>query len=195
MDQADALFRDALPDGSADGAPTPDAVWRECGQWLRRTAYRVRERARGVEVDDLIQQGILAALEARPRYRADLGVSFLGFVKPRIFGAMIDFLGTSRREVDVDTIAEIVADPEPDVVSRIIEHEDQSGLVREIEALPVRERMVIALFYLEEFSNREIAQILEMTEGGVTRVRQRALVLIAQGLSRADDEQTERVSE
>lgn len=58
---------------------------------VKRIAYRLVSRLpESVQVEDLIQAGMLGLLEARERYRPDQGASFSTFAGIRIRGAMLD---------------------------------------------------------------------------------------------------------
>jgi RNA polymerase sigma factor for flagellar operon FliA len=58
---------------------------------VRRIAYRlVRRMPRHVEVDDLIQAGMIGLLEAAQRYECRAGASFETFAALRIRGAIVD---------------------------------------------------------------------------------------------------------
>lgn len=58
---------------------------------VKRIAYRLHGRLPAtVQMEDLIQAGMLGLLEARERYRDDEGASFTTFAGIRIRGAMLD---------------------------------------------------------------------------------------------------------
>lgn len=58
---------------------------------VKRIAYRLHGRLPdSVQVEDLIQAGMLGLLEAHERFRADEGASFTTFAGIRIRGAMLD---------------------------------------------------------------------------------------------------------
>ena len=78
---------------------------------VRRIAYKVARRLpRHVEIDDLIQAGMLGLLEAAQRYRASAS-SFETYAKYRIRGAILDSVrkfdwrprSMNRRLRDIDT--------------------------------------------------------------------------------------------
>src|ERR1700748_1969031 len=68
------------------GIPTPDAVLERAGAWIYRTALRLRQRMPWAEVDDLVQHGIMVALEMRDRNAPERGVPFDIFIKQQCFG-------------------------------------------------------------------------------------------------------------
>ncbi len=175
----------ATPDQVNSHMPTSEDVLIRCGAWIRRTALRLRDRMPWAEVDDLTQQGIMTALEMRERYHPERGVPFEAFIKPRVFGSMIDMLRQSgamvRREGELVRSLE-EADVDPGAVELLIASENLSALTSAIEKLPEQERTVISLFYLEEFTNAEIARLLNLSEPTASRVRHRAIAMLARSI-------------
>lgn len=73
-------------------ASTPDWV-RNHTELVRRIAHHLAARLPpGVDVDDLIQAGMIGLIEAARQFRGDGGASFETFASFRIRGAMIDEL-------------------------------------------------------------------------------------------------------
>ncbi|GBC99013.1 RNA polymerase sigma-D factor [bacterium HR17] len=58
-------------------------------------------------------------------------------------------------------------------------------LARAIERLPERERLVITLYFYEQLTLKEIAQILKLTEGRVCQLKAQALARLRVALKRA----------
>jgi len=166
--------------------PDPNEVLVQSGAWINRTAYRLHVRMPWAEVDDMIQHGVLTALELRERYEPDRGVPFPIYIKPRVFGAMIDIsrqTGSIKRREEA-YLAEADTVTEDDALETIINCENIDALETEIDELPYEERTVISLFYLEEISNKEVAAIMKITEVKAVRYRQKALSLLAEGIER-----------
>jgi RNA polymerase sigma factor for flagellar operon FliA len=70
-----------------------DALVKKHAELVRRIAYHlVAKLPPSVEVDDLIQAGMMGLLEAASQYSADRGASFETFAGIRIRGAMLDSL-------------------------------------------------------------------------------------------------------
>lgn len=70
---------------------------------VRRLANHLRPRIPGyIELDDMIQLGTMALIEAEKKYDPSLGISFENFAKTRIRGAIID---EARRFSDVSRLA------------------------------------------------------------------------------------------
>lgn len=70
-----------------------DALVKRHAELVRRIAYHlVAKLPPSVEVDDLIQAGMMGLLEAASQYSADRGATFETFAGIRIRGAMLDSL-------------------------------------------------------------------------------------------------------
>ena len=75
------------------GSGTGDALVLRHGELVKRIAYHLAGRLpHSVEVDDLIQAGMVGLLEAATHYASDRGASFETYAGIRIRGAMIDAL-------------------------------------------------------------------------------------------------------
>ena len=57
------------------------------------------------------------------------------------------------------------------------------GLADKISNLPEREKLVVSLYYDEEFNLREIGEILGITEGRVCQIHSQALVRLRARMS------------
>ncbi|MBM9537414.1 FliA/WhiG family RNA polymerase sigma factor [Desulfobulbus alkaliphilus] len=58
-----------------------------------------------------------------------------------------------------------------------LEKEELTGIIAEIlEELTEKERLVVALYYYEELTQKEIAEILEVSEGRVSQIHSQALL-------------------
>ena len=176
----------ALPDqGSRQDVPASEEVLVRCGAWIRRTALRLRDRMPWADVDDLTQQGIMTALEMRERYHPERGVPFEVFIKPRVFGAMVDMMRQAgslvRHESDIAHSLE--TEIAPGAIELITASENMAALTYAIDRLPDQERKVISLFYLNEFTNAEVARLLDLSEPKANRVRYRALSMLASSIT------------
>jgi RNA polymerase sigma factor for flagellar operon FliA len=75
------------------GTNNADALVMRHAELVKRIAYHLAGRLpASVEVDDLIQSGMLGLLEAAANYTADRGASFETYAGIRIRGAMLDAL-------------------------------------------------------------------------------------------------------
>jgi len=73
----------------------------------------------------------------------------------------------------------------------IQEENFKCGLVDKISNLPEREKLVISLYYDEEFNLREIGEILGITEGRVCQIHGQALVRLRARMSEWVDSEAE----
>jgi RNA polymerase sigma factor for flagellar operon FliA len=63
---------------------------------VRRLAYHLMARLpASVQMDDMVQAGMIGLMDAASRYRDDQGANFETFANPRIRGAMLDELRAS----------------------------------------------------------------------------------------------------
>jgi RNA polymerase sigma factor (sigma-70 family) len=154
----------------------------------------LKTRMPWAELDELLQWGAIGMLEAVHRFDAGLGVSFQAFAARRIRGAMIDglrregFLRRGEAMLDVETVenAAFIGGMSPeDPLALLLRADHRHALVEALKRLPALEYRVLALHFFEELNNREIAAILEMSEGYASRIRKRALLSLAATLNPA----------
>ena len=79
---------------------------------------------------------------------------------------------------------DLLADDSPSVQQRIEESELAAELAGQLEKLSEKERLVISLYYYEELTQKEIADILDLTEGRISQLHSQALVKLKVKLSR-----------
>lgn len=72
-------------------------------------------------------------------------------------------------------LAELISDKSISPLERMQENEHRRLLTDAIEKLPERERQVIALYYLEELTMKEIGEVLGVTESRVSQLRTQAV--------------------
>ncbi|MFC7368516.1 MULTISPECIES: RNA polymerase sigma factor FliA [Vreelandella] len=202
---------------------------------VRRQALTLQVRLpASIELDDLIQAGMVGLLEALGRFDASQGATFATFASQRIRGAMMDELRTrdwlprsvrrSARAVDDavrrleqrlgrapeeseiardldmplneyqqllnDTnsgqllpFEELVADGgEPAKADannlpfdQLLDQQQRQSLIDAIEALPEREKLLMALYYQEEMNLKEVGAVLGVTESRVSQLHSQAI--------------------
>jgi RNA polymerase sigma factor (sigma-70 family) len=165
------------------------------GSWIKRTAMFLKARMPWAELDELKQLGAVGMLEALSRYDPSFGVGFQAFAARRIRGAMIDGMrreGVQRRgqsHLDDDTVnlvdtAAVIAGTSPeDPLSQLVRSDTRTKLAAALATLPPLEFRILSLHFYDEMNNREIAAILDMSEGYASRIRKRALEKLAQQLA------------
>src|SRR5262249_8154725 len=73
-------------------------------------------------------------------------------------------------------LADVIPDPStPDVLARLEEEETRRLLLETLNRLPEQERLVVALYYYEHMTLREIGVTLGISESRVSQVHSRAM--------------------
>jgi RNA polymerase sigma factor (sigma-70 family) len=113
-----------------------------------------------VEADDCLQETFIAALRAYPRLRAGSNVRAWLFTIARN-KALDEHRARARRPMPV------MAPPEvPSAATAGEDDPELWGLVRE---LPPKQRAAVVLRYVNDFSHREVAAVLECSEEAARR--------------------------
>ncbi|HTY37995.1 MAG TPA: FliA/WhiG family RNA polymerase sigma factor [Bacteroidota bacterium] len=88
-------------------------------------------------------------------------------------GATMDHRVSFEDEVDV--IQNIAADPSTDPFEILTAEDTRSRLIEALESLNERDRLVMALYYYEELTFREIGKILRISESRVFQIHSSVL--------------------
>ena len=237
--------------GALDSDPRNyDELMTRYAPLVKRIAYHMMGRLpSNVQLDDMVQAGMIGLFEALKGYDMSRGASFETYARIRIRGAMIDEvrrgdwtprsvyrksrqLSEAIREVeeregrdakdseiaellnmDIKEYNNLVKEAAgcqllsyEDIVStggskdeasasqaqgpykELYEEDFKRGLVDRIASLPERERLVMALYYEEEFNLREIGEIMGVSEGRVCQIHGQALVRLRARMSDWVDE-------
>lgn len=203
---------------------------------VKKIALYIKRRLPShVELDDLLQSGLVGLLEARQHYKPGMGASFDTFASIRIRGAIIDSLRKNswvsrdtvrnmRRISDAITkieqrdhhqatteeiaaelgisleehfkisqeisISHIVSLDEVDRDDSLLsnnsdtphdvnQQENTKDFLKKIlENLPERERLVLSLYYVDEFTFKQIGEILELTEARICQLHSQAIARV-----------------
>ena len=219
---------------NAAGQINKDQLVQRFAPLVKRIAYHLMARLpSSVQVDDLVQNGMMGLLDAINRFEAGMGAQFETYAAQRIRGAMLDGLrendwlprslrrdfrrievaiaqleqehGRAPSEQELATalgmtladyqkmlqdarghqlisFEDLVEDGDEDFLERhLTDHscepskilEDESLrrlLVDGIEALPEREKLMMALYYEQDFNLREIGEVMGVTESRVCQL-------------------------
>ena len=212
---------------------------REFAPLVRRLAHHLAARLpASVELDDIIQAGMIGLMDAASRYEEGHGTQFETFASQRIKGAMLDELrqndwmprsvrktlrqiekaiarleqrhsrapkeeeialelgltlaayqaqlaGARGMELvlfddlgradDDDYLARHVPDNRENPSARLEDRQFREALVRGIDALPEREKLLLSLYYEQELNFKEIAAVLEVSESRVCQLHGQAV--------------------
>jgi RNA polymerase sigma factor for flagellar operon FliA len=241
----------------AEERPNYDSLMTEHAPFVKRIAYHMISRLpSNVQLDDMVQAGMIGLFEALKGFDASKGASFETYARIRIQGAMIDEVrrgdwtprsvykksrqlseamksvekekGSDATASDVAEVLGITTDEYYSMIKdaagcQVLSYEDialaggcqdeykvsefngpyqhvqhenfKYGLADRISSLPEREKMVVALYYDEEFNLREIGEILGITEGRVCQIHSQALVRLRARMSdwvNSDNEQNKK---
>ncbi len=215
-----------------------DALMTEYAPLVKRIAYHMMGRLPAtVQLDDMVQAGMIGLFEALKGYDTSRGASFETYARIRIQGAMIDEVrrcdwtprsvykksrelaeavrevekreGRDARDSEVAQMLNMEMTEYNALVkeaagSQLLSFEEMAGvsgqntetqsehltgpyqslqgeffkqgLAENIAGLPERERLVMSLYYDDEFNLREIGEIIGVTEGRVCQIHSQALV-------------------
>jgi RNA polymerase sigma factor for flagellar operon FliA len=106
----------------------------------------------------------------------------------RIRGSVLVSLDETRRSDDGDALglADLLEDPTvPDALAGIEEEETKSHLHAILNRLPEQERLVMALYYYEQMTLREIGEALGISESRVSQIHTRAVDRLRGRMGRA----------
>lgn len=172
--------------------PDDAALRKLYGNWVKRTALMLKARMPWADLDELLQLGAVGMLEALQRFDNTRGIDFQAFCARRIRGAMIDGLrregaiqrGETVFDTEVVESAAVQSGESPEDPLHSLSRADDKKLITEaLKTLSALEYRVLALHFYEDMNNREIAAILNISEGYASRIRKRALQQLASRLT------------
>ena len=94
--------------------------------------------------------------------------------------------GRSGEDQEPNTLADHLPDPNAgDVEARLEEDQTRVVMLRTLDQLPEQERLVVALYYYERLTLKEIGRALGISESRVSQVHTRAMVRLRLRLHKA----------
>lgn len=213
------------------------AVVRQHAGLVKRIAQHLLGRLPPcVQLEDLIQAGMIGLLEAAKNYNVEKGASFETYSSIRIRGSMLDEIrkgdwvprsvhrntrkiaqavrevenqtGRDARDYEVaqslsltlneyhrlvqetsgarifafqdvglneEVMTEGISISSPGPFDGLQQEDFKKNLLKCIESLPERERLVLALYYDEELNLREVGEILGVSESRVSQIHSQAM--------------------
>ena len=165
---------------------------------VRRTARRLQARIRlpaSVDLDDLVQCGLIAVADGLPRYDPARGASLDTFAARCALGGMLDELRRggplsreawrARREMpeqawppDFDP-----QDPAPGPLAMLLERERAARLETELARLPARSRDVLRLLLDGDLTQHEIGLLFGINAARVGQIAEQTVALLAARLA------------
>jgi len=235
---------------TAQGVLAKEQLVSKYAPLVKRIAFHLMAKLpASVEVDDLVQNGMIGLLDAIGRYEEGLGAQFETYAVQRIRGAMLDGLrendwlprsarrdmrrveaaihklehdngcppseGQLAKALDLsladyqklllearghqlvyledltdgqggDFLERHGAAAGLDPLALLEEADTRQALVRAIETLPDREKMMMALYYEQDLNLREIGEVLGVTESRVCQLHTQAVARLRAALVGAD---------
>lgn len=172
---------------------------------VRRLAWHVHGSGRqGIELEDLMQAGMVALTECAQRHAGPGEDGFAAYAKMRVRGAMVDLIrrhiplarSAARHEAQIrfESIDEAYsdsdlafADDRPDSFALLADEELRGAVAGAIAILPERLQLVVQLYFVEELNLAEIAETLAVSVPRVHQLKAQALDALRKGLDGVAD--------
>jgi len=159
--------------------------------WVPRS---VRSRAREIEaaqakLEHTLQRApseaeLAAALEIS---EDELQTSLLEIANSSVY-ALDELWTVSDSSGDQVSLLDTISDPRADDPQEsLASSEIKDRLTEAIASLPEREQLVVALYYYENLTLREIGEVLGVTESRVSQLHTKAVMRLKSGLQSSDD--------
>ena len=208
---------------------------------VKKMAHQIKAKLPpNVEVDDLIQAGMMGLIDAASKYQDDQGAQFKTYASQRVHGAIMDELRRSdwlprnirkqmrdiekaiaslrqkginptdseiaaKLKISITQYFEILGEckghqliyfedfqntededhfldrfvkSNNDIINGLLSREFKTALKESIEALPEREKILMALYYEQELNLKEIGSVLEISESRVSQMHSIAVARI-----------------
>jgi RNA polymerase sigma factor for flagellar operon FliA len=144
--------------------------------WMPRSA---RTRARRLE-SARARLATELGRPATPGETADAleldGETYWEWREDAVGPTLVDFDGRPSGQEDGGRLRDVLPDPFADGFAGEVEEESEATrLQHALEVLGERERLVLALYYYEELTLKEIGEVMGLTESRISQIRARAL--------------------
>lgn len=139
--------------------------------------YRFFRNKADSAADDLVQRTLLGAYESFERFRGEC--SFRTYLFAIARNQLLGHLARVRGVERVEPARESVADSAPSPSSIVRRRHEHALVMQALRRIPVDHQILLELFYWEQQSGTELAQILEIPQGTVRSRLRRAKQLLA----------------
>jgi RNA polymerase sigma factor for flagellar operon FliA len=143
----------------------------------------VRSKAREIEKVCAVLENRLQRAATDDEIAAELGITLAEFhhsltqISNTSLVALDELWAISGSDGDTASLIDTIEDPKSRDPSRMLDlSEMKSRLAAAIDALPPREKIVIALYYYENLTLREIGEVLGVTESRVSQLHTKAIL-------------------
>lgn len=150
--------------------------------WAPRT---LRQRARELEAAARRIEQEKGRVAEEEELAAALGLSVAEYRN-----LLTDLRGLSVTDLDEDDEAasgvwaqQVLDDPQRAPLAEYERAELRELLAKQIDRLPLRERQVIALYYVEELTMKEVGAVLQLTESRVSQIHTQAMIHLRAALA------------
>lgn len=137
------------------------------------------------DIEDLVQRTFMACIEGRERFegRSSFRGYLLGIAHNMVRKHWAE-RGKGKRRDDIDelSIADLGAGPS----SVLARNQNERMLLDALRSIPLRDQVVIELFYWEGLSGREIGEVLDIPEDTARARLRRAKLALAKHLRRME---------
>lgn len=169
------------------------SLWGQTERLIRKLAqqyYNGHKLPAGFDFEDCLQYGYIALVRSVQSYAPAKRYKLTSYLWNHLRNVIADDLHTRNGKQPVkicsynvllDDSEEIelidtIADEEASEAFECVELTDTQRIVREaVERLPIDQRQVITLLYYKEQTRKQVAKLLWITEGEVTRLREKAI--------------------
>lgn len=155
---------------SGDAAAFACLVRRHTDRFYR-AAYRVvlnREDA-----EDIVQEAFCKLWNGKARWKEDKGAQFTTWFYRIVMNQSLDHVSSKGRRRE-GALPETLASATPSAEQQLMADAVGDELADAMANLPERQRVAVTLFYLEELSQRETADIMDITPKAVESLLGRA---------------------
>lgn len=128
------------------------------------------------DAEDITQQVFLNAWKNIRKYRIRQGVPFSSWLYKIAKNAVIDYYRTERTHLDIELVSENILATSAAENEQKFDDALKVKLIKDaLNKLAEDEQNVLIMKFIEEMSNKEMAEILEKSDGAIRVIQHRAL--------------------